>query len=481
MQPPRIIPPPAQPLLQCQQPQRPCPPPTIPVMSKKVELIPAQETKTAGAAQAALSPAIMPVNSSLAGQIHTPYPGYWFTTAQTLPILAPALQFRNPDWVTSAPAETVSPHIWPPLAQSNDLRDSSHPGFEYYNKADDTLFKRVIVQKNGGEHPIGSHVTEEQILQVPEQNIADGQNTIFYDPRGNFICSIIYDAVNIDESTLNQIALLARATSYRGPASGPINQEDWKAKQKKGGKAISFPADKPWEVIVEGKKKDHRGNRQCTTVYGCSRLNPLPSKVAESKAEGFELLEPYFALISQLFKQYWNNIYTSYYNNMMRSGGSDFYVPGSVFSSMVINTHEIDAGGTTKKDSRAAIHTDNGHHTYSYELMPCFKRNIKGGDLFLPEYGILLKLNSKCLVCFQAGIHKHAVTPIDRIDPAASALRVTMVAYMWRFGERSNEKVQCQKNPTIHQAARKRKKDEELIAEKPKRQRVDGERAVIPK
>ncbi len=66
-------------------------------------------------------------------------------------------------------------------------------------------------------------------------------------------------------------------------------------------------------------------------------------------------------------------------------------------------------------------------------LMFTKKDNIKGGDLFFPEYdnnGILFKLESDAVICFRGTTQMHGVTNVTREDKADSALRITGVAYV---------------------------------------------------
>ena len=316
------------------------------------------------------------------------------------------------------------------------------------------------VSKNNHDWKIGQHVDAETIAKItPEENIADGEDTVFLDQEGNFVCSIAYDAIDVPDNAIDVLAPLPRSNCERGPAAGPVDREVMDRKyeaqneQKKSSQMASerdkcnqwlqYPEDKPWMAYLNGDKNKKRGNSQFSTSFGCSRRYRIPAEVESStddKSGRYKIVKPYFKLISDCFEKKWNDKYRSYTQRMKENGGDNLYLADSVFSSIVVNTHEIDGNGEVSKNARAAIHTDSGHHDDSFEVMLCLTKNIEGGDLYLPEYGILLKLRHRCVVCFRAKLHKHAVTEIKRKDLHSKALRVTLVAYMTRFAEDTLQK-----------------------------------------
>ncbi|CRX37595.1 hypothetical protein [Estrella lausannensis] len=336
--------------------------------------------------------------------------------------------------------------------------------------SDTALVKSSMVEKtvskNNHNWVIGQHVDDETIAQVtPKENIADGEDTVFVDDSGNFICSIAYEALDVTDDAIDILASLPRCSRERGPAGGPIDREtmdsfykDLNEKKRNSKKAeereksnqqLVYSEDKSWLAYLNGDKSKKRGNPHYSTTFGIARNYRTPAEVEAAEGEKmpkYHIVKPYFKLISDCFEKKWNDQYRSYTRKMKDKGGDALYLADSVFSSIAVNTHEIARNGELRKDARAAIHIDSGHHDESYEVMLCLNINVDGGDLYFPEYGILLKLRHRCVVCFRGKLHKHAVTEIRRKDLNSEALRVTLVAHMMRFGSDTLKKAKESKS-----------------------------------
>ncbi|CRX37596.1 hypothetical protein [Estrella lausannensis] len=365
-----------------------------------------------------------------------------------------------------------------PAAAANSLCVDQNQNIQVVSDA--ALVKNSMVEKrvskNNHDWKLAEHVDDETIAKfTPKENIADGEDTVFLDQDGNFICSIAYDAINVADDAIDTLAKVPQSTRERGAAAGVVDREamdkfyqDLNERRKsstmakvrgKSNQRVEYSEEFPWLAHLNGDKKAKRGNAHYSTSFGCARNFKTPAQVEADKGEKkprYEKVRPYFKLISDCFEKKWSDQYRSYTQIMKKNGGDNFYLADSVFSTIVVNTHEIASNGKVLKDARAAIHTDSGHHDESFEVMLCLKKNVEGGDLYLPEYGILLKLRHKCVVCFRAKLHKHAVTEIRRKELDSTALRVTLVAYMTKFS-----------NSTLKQVVESKAKSHEPVSQLP--------------
>lgn len=299
--------------------------------------------------------------------------------------------------------------------------------------------KKVIVRKNSKDWARALYVDDAIVNSTPKDYIADGENTEFYDEEGKFICGIVY-GIDVEKGAIQRLAPLACSTAQRGPGAGLIADiEGEKEKLKEKGYNVIKPVGDGWALRY--KKEEGKGqystfaNRHYSTTYGVtgSSKSKTVDNTAASKASALQTLQPYFRQLSDCFMQKFPGQYMSHIKAMMGCGGNFFYQPGAIFSSMVINCHEIDEKGKEIKNSRPAIHIDDGHHPDAFEVMLTLKENIEGGDLYLPEYGILLKLKDCSVTCFKATLLKHTVTKVGREDISKKACRVSAVAHMYKF------------------------------------------------
>ncbi|CRX37594.1 hypothetical protein [Estrella lausannensis] len=301
--------------------------------------------------------------------------------------------------------------------------------------------KKVIVTKNSKEWARGTFVDDVIVKSTPKDYIADGENTEFYDENGNFICGIAY-GVNVEMGAMKKLAPLANSSAQRGAAGGLIvDIEAAKEKLKSDGYHDIDVVGDGWALRY--RKNEGKGqystfaNRHYSTAYGVtgSAKSYIVDKVAPTKASGLQTLQPYFRLLTQCFMNQFSAQTLSHLQRMKECEGHYFFQPSTCFSSLVVNCHEINEKGEEIKNSRAAIHLDESHHPDAYEVMLTLKENIDGGDLYLPEYGILLKLKDRSVTCFNATLQKHTVTKIERENVYKSACRVTALAYMKGFSE----------------------------------------------
>ena len=83
--------------------------------------------------------------------------------------------------------------------------------------------------------------------------------------------------------------------------------------------------------------------------------------------------------------------------------------------------------GIINKNSAFNYHRDTGNLSNTYSSMIVFKKNVTGGHLVLPEYGIGFKLQNNSIINFYGKEIVHGVTPIIKHDK--DAFRLSLVYY----------------------------------------------------
>ncbi|CRX37593.1 hypothetical protein [Estrella lausannensis] len=295
---------------------------------------------------------------------------------------------------------------------------------------------RVVVRKNEKVWAEGHHIDDTIVKNTPKAFIADGTDTEFYDEEGNFICGIIYN-IDVKEGAIGELGSLAQATTKRGAGGGLLPDIDKIKQNLESDGATNISISGGWAIsyIASGKKrKTTKANSHHSTVYGVSGRRG-DGDIAPSKRAGLTVVKPYLELLTDCFKKSFPAQYLDHDKKMRKCQGHVYYQENSVFSTMAVNRHEIDKEGAVKKQSRAALHTDKGHHKDGFEVMLTLKKNIEGGDEFLPEYGILLKLQDRSVTCFKGTAIQHDVTAIGRKDLSKQANRVTALGFMLKLSD----------------------------------------------
>ena len=99
-----------------------------------------------------------------------------------------------------------------------------------------------------------------------------------------------------------------------------------------------------------------------------------------------------------------------------------YKMSGSMFTSGIVN-----------HNNPLKYHFDTGNYIGVWSAMFAFKRDVEGGYLSFPEYGIALKTSHASLSMFDGQSILHGVTPIKKMKP--TAVRYTIVYYslksMW--------------------------------------------------
>jgi hypothetical protein len=131
----------------------------------------------------------------------------------------------------------------------------------------------------------------------------------------------------------------------------------------------------------------------------------------------------YGEIISKIYQRYAPSEYGIHMEEVRHKVRKDWRIPNTPFTSGIIN-----------KNSPLKYHFDAGNFKGKFSCMIAFKRDVVGGYLSLPEYGIGLEIRDRSVLIFDGQTILHGVTPIRLLSP--TAYRLTAVYYslqgMWK-------------------------------------------------
>jgi hypothetical protein len=144
-------------------------------------------------------------------------------------------------------------------------------------------------------------------------------------------------------------------------------------------------------------------------------------------AKDFPLEHSALCSFSKVAKEYYEKIFPTQYSNNLKVVEEkilkEWTLEDTVFTSGIIN-----------KDSVLQYHFDIGHVSKALSVMLTLKKELKGGNLSIPEIDTLLKLNDNTLLIFDGQELLHGVTPI--VKKSEKSYRFTIVYYsliqMWK-------------------------------------------------
>lgn len=126
--------------------------------------------------------------------------------------------------------------------------------------------------------------------------------------------------------------------------------------------------------------------------------------------------------LGEYYKQYAPEIYSKHLE-IVDKVLPEWKIEGSPFTSGIIN-----------KNNPLKYHFDKGNFANVYSNMICFRKDVTGGHLAIPEYDIGLDISDKSVVFFDGQKIMHGVTPIHY--NTTEAYRFTLVYYslkrMWQ-------------------------------------------------
>lgn len=127
----------------------------------------------------------------------------------------------------------------------------------------------------------------------------------------------------------------------------------------------------------------------------------------------------------------------------------DFKFSGMPFTSGIINENNL-----------LKYHFDAGNYKNVWSGMLCYKTNVTGGYLSMPEYGIGLAVQDMSLTLFDGQSILHGVTPITKVTEDAK--RYTIVYYslqqMWQCEPLTDEIARIKQRRTELEAKRNQTK-----------------------
>lgn len=298
-------------------------------------------------------------------------------------------------------------------------------------------------------------IPHERIGQYPAQEDVENSLLINFpcdvvDSQGNLILGY-RNGLSFDEINFQSMMELPRATASRGSAAGPykdLTQRD---------------PETPWYKKPNGKKvtlarTNREGNLHFSTKFGgapssypANPINRAEKKdrqekgtKAHAEVQAREKLKPLCVKVSTLFREHWPAIYEKQRNQIEKFNARAMLYPeekqawfenhlslseASAFSAAACNLHEIDRGGSVKKDSQAAYHFDTigAHDQDSYDAIVYRKEHCLGGQLHFDELGIVIDAANDSLVIFRGTLFSHGVTAIQPDNSMNTARRFSCV------------------------------------------------------
>lgn len=112
--------------------------------------------------------------------------------------------------------------------------------------------------------------------------------------------------------------------------------------------------------------------------------------------------------------------------------------------------------GIINKNNPLKYHFDSGNFKGVYSCMAVFKRDVRGGYLSLPEYGVGLSLPHNSVFMFDGQSVLHGVTPITKLN--TEAMRYSIVYYslqqIWKCLPLSDEIARIRNLKTVRERNR---------------------------
>lgn len=127
----------------------------------------------------------------------------------------------------------------------------------------------------------------------------------------------------------------------------------------------------------------------------------------------------YGVQIAGLYNQYTPETYAAHEALLKEKVLDEWAIKDTPFTSGIIN-----------KNNPLKYHFDSGNFKGVYSCMAVFKRDIRGGYLSMPQYGVAVSLPHNSVFMFEGQSVLHGVTPITKTSN--SAMRYSIVYYSLR-------------------------------------------------
>jgi hypothetical protein len=127
-------------------------------------------------------------------------------------------------------------------------------------------------------------------------------------------------------------------------------------------------------------------------------------------------------------------------------------VTGRILDDWLLDSLLPFTSGIINNSAALPYHRDASNVPGSWSLMICLRRDVEGGHLHIPGYGVTLGVEDLSVIVFDGQAHLHGVTPMRRTD--RRAFRYTIVYYAkagcGACGPRAQEVVRAARVATEH-------------------------------
>lgn len=147
------------------------------------------------------------------------------------------------------------------------------------------------------------------------------------------------------------------------------------------------------------------------------------SDIKEVGAKQSAILKDFSKNLESFYGEFFPEVLARHYKTVEEKILPEWRLSGSPFTSGIVN-----------KNNPLKYHRDAGNFKGLFSNMVAFKKDVQGGRLCLPEFGIKFEIADNSLLIFDGQKYVHGVTPI--IKKSKTAYRYTVVWYsleqMWK-------------------------------------------------
>ena len=164
-------------------------------------------------------------------------------------------------------------------------------------------------------------------------------------------------------------------------------------------------------------------------IFGYAPRNPIRNHICRKVTMAIEqpiehhILTAASDIIESLYKKYSPEAYEHHRSKAIEKISDDWRIGDTVFTSGIAN-----------KNNALAYHYDSGNVKHCRSAMFAFKKNVKGGELCMPELDIKFDLGDRSLILFDGQSIIHGVAPLK--VGLTGGYRITSVFYtleeMWK-------------------------------------------------
>lgn len=164
------------------------------------------------------------------------------------------------------------------------------------------------------------------------------------------------------------------------------------------------------------------GLKTRSRIFGYSPRNVLrkdfcsTTSLAVEQPREHAIVCQYGMQIASMYEQFTPETYAQHQEVMKAKVLDEWAIKDTPFTSGIIN-----------KNNPLKYHFDSGNFKNVYSCMAVFKKDIRGGYLSIPEYGVAVNLPHNSVFMFDGQSVLHGVTPITKTT--TNAVRYTVVYY----------------------------------------------------